>query len=79
MLHFDVAEIVQARLPVRVLREIVGYALRQQDVPGVGTIHDALRRVHPGAGDVRAIVHIRHRIDRSAVNSHPHADMRMVV
>ena len=44
---------------------------------GITTIHDALRHVDPGAGHIRAIVHISHATDRSAVNSHAQFQFRM--
>ena len=38
--------------------------------PGIAAIHDPLRDVDAGAGDVRLPVQIGHFVDRSAVNSH---------
>ena len=69
--HFDFANLVQERLPETVLRKIVGDALRDENVTRIAAIHDALRDVNPGTGDVRPVVDIFDLIDRAAVHTHP--------
>ena len=58
MFHFEIAQVMQIRLPPAVLCKIVGYAFGSQDVPGITAIHHPLRDVDAGAGDVLSLVHI---------------------
>jgi hypothetical protein len=51
---------------------------RQKDVTGIATVHHPLRDVHPSASDVCPIIDIRNLIDRTAVNSHPQLNTRMI-
>ena len=44
---------------------------QQKYVTRVTAIHHPLRHVDPGAGYVRAVVHVHDQIDRAAVDSHP--------
>ena len=75
--HFHFAQIVQLRLPLAVLLEILGDALRQQNVSGVAAIHHALRDVDPDAGGVGPPVHVDHRAHRPAVHAHAHLQFGM--
>ena len=45
---------------------------------GIATVHHPLGQVDPGPGDVLAVVHIDHFVNRAAVNSHPQRDPRML-
>ncbi len=76
VLHFTFAKLVQMRGPARDRGQIVGDAFREQNVTGVTKIHDALRDVDPGAGDVRVFVQIDNAIHRAAVNAHAHLNLR---
>ena len=78
MLHFAFAQIVQTRPPSAVLSQIFRHMFGEEDVPGITAIHHPLRHVDPGAGDVAALVHIDHFVDRAAVNAHPHRNFRML-
>ena len=78
MFHLALAQIMQARRPLAILREVFRHPLREQNVTGVAAIHHPLRRIDPGAGDVRPPAHIRHFAHRTAVNSHPHRNFRML-
>src|SRR5437868_4240385 len=49
--HFDVSQIVQMPFPMTVLFQVFGHVFRNQDVPGVATIHDPLGNVNAGTGD----------------------------
>jgi hypothetical protein len=40
-------------------------------------IHHLLRHVNSGASHIEAIVHIAHRIDRAAVDTHPQLNLPM--
>jgi len=43
VLHLRLAEIVQIRLPLPILRQIFRYVPGQKNMPGIAAIHDALR------------------------------------
>jgi hypothetical protein len=60
-----------------ILREIVGYMLRDQNVPGITAIHNPLGDIDSSAYNVPGIIHIRHFIDRPAMNAHPDLNVRM--
>src|SRR5215831_4649283 len=51
--HLPFAQIVEERPPMRVLLEVFGYMLRDQDMPGVPAIHYYLGDVDPGPGHIR--------------------------
>src|SRR5438132_1711143 len=78
MLRFDFAELVQMRAPLLVGREIVGHTFGKQNVTGVSAFHYSPRGVDSRTGDICALIHIEHFIDRAAVNSHSKLDGRMV-
>ena len=67
------------RTPLRVLFQIIGHMLGEQNVSGVAAIHHALRDVDARAGDVGLFVQIGDFIDRAAVNSHPDLKFRMTL
>ena len=77
--HFTLAEIMQIRLPVIVLLQILGRVFRNQDVTGVATIHHALRDVDAGTGNVRPLVYVDNLAHRSTVNSHSQLNVRMAL
>ena len=77
MLYFDFAQIVQALLPLAILRQVVGDSLGKKNVAGIATIHDSLRNIDPSASDIRSIVHIGNAADRTAVNAHAQLQLRM--
>ena len=59
------------------LFQIFSHMFGDEDVTGITTIHHPLRHVDPGAGNVLALVHIDHFVDRSAVDPHSQRDPRM--
>ena len=77
MLYLAITEVVQVRLPMSVLRQIFRHALRDKNMAGVTTIHDALGHVDASPGDVGPVVHIGHPSYRSAMNAHPYLQFRM--
>jgi hypothetical protein len=79
VLHLTLAEIVQVRLPVTVLRQIFRYVPGQKNMPGIAAIHDALRHIDPCSRDVRLVINIGDLIHWAAVHSHPKPDMRMLL
>ena len=64
------AKIVQERSPPVVLFQIFSHMFGDEDVTGIATIHHPLGHVDPGPGNVLALVHIDHFVDRTAVNTH---------
>ncbi len=75
MLYFALAQIVQVRLPMAVLRKIICQVLGQQDVSSIAAIDDALANIDAAPGHVDLIIHIGDLIDRSAMNSHAQVDI----
>ena len=74
MFNLALAEVVQERLPVTILREVVGDAFGKKDVAGIATIHHSLCDVDSGSSDVRLIVDVGDSVDRAAVD--PHANLK---
>ena len=75
VLYFAGAKIMQQRLPMLVLLQILGDTLGQQNVSSVAAIHHPLGHVNPRAGDVGALIDIDHSTDWPAV--HPHAQLKL--
>ena len=50
--QLDVTEFVQMRLPKTVLREIVGHAFGDQNVPSIAAIHHSLRDIDSHSSDI---------------------------
>ena len=46
---------------------------------GVAAIEHALSDVNACSGDINAVVHVRDLVNGTAVNSHPHLNLRMVL
>jgi hypothetical protein len=78
VLHFARTQLVQELPPPLVLLEVLGNTFGHQDVARVAAIHHALRDINADAGDVDLFVYIRDFLDRSAVNAHADAKLRMV-
>jgi hypothetical protein len=57
--------------------EVFCHMPAKKNVSGVAAIHDALRDVNAGAGDVRLLVQVGDLVDRSAVNAHSHFEFGM--
>src|SRR5207247_9214121 len=76
--QLDVTEFVQMRLPKTVLREIVGHAFGDQNVPSIAAIHHSLRDIDSHSSDIRSVIDIFDLIDRAAVDAHPQPNLRMV-
>src|SRR4051812_42631152 len=68
---------MQERPPPRVMVKIVRYAFGQQNLSGVGAIHDALGDVYARARNVGLLVEIGDLSDRAAVNTHSDSKLRM--
>ena len=79
VLHFAFAEIVQMRPPLRVLFQVFGHMLGEQNVSGIATIHHPLRDVDARAGDVGLLVQVSDFVNRAAVNSHPDPKLGMAL
>src|SRR6266480_6207582 len=68
--YFPLAEVVQVRLPVAILSEVVRHMFGQQNMSGIAAIHYPLRHVDSGSRYVGAVIHIADLIDRATVNAH---------
>ena len=79
VLHFAFAQVVELRLPLAVLLQIFRHAFGEQNVPGIAAIHDPLRHVNAGPGDVGAAADIRHFAHRTAMNPHPDRDLGVLL
>jgi hypothetical protein len=79
VLHLALAQIVQARLPVPILGQIIGHMLGQKNMPGIAAIQHPLRDVDSRSCKVRFVVNVPDRIDWTAVNSHSHLDVRILL
>ena len=58
------------RSPMRILRQVISSAFRKKNVTGITAVHHPLRNVDARPGNIRAIVHIRDLIHRTAMNPH---------
>ena len=70
MLVCNFSDVVQMRSPVSLVFQIFGEMLREENMSGIATIHDALRHVNSSPEEIGLIVHIRDWIDRPTVNAH---------
>src|SRR5438552_17001643 len=64
-------------LPMAVLFQVLGHMFRDQDMPGVATIHNSLRDVDSGTRNVGATTYVHHAADRPAVHPHPEFELRV--
>src|SRR5437762_9207569 len=64
-------------LPMAVLFQVLGHMFRDQDMPGVTTIHHSLRDIDSSARYVGATTYVHHAADRSAVHPHPEFELRV--
>ena len=77
MLHFEFAQIMETWTPARECARSSAM-LRDKNVPGIATIHHALRNVDAGAGEIRTLIHIRHAANRTAMHPHAHGKARRI-
>src|SRR4051794_32885088 len=78
---FDLAfaKVMKERSPARILCEVIGNALGKQDVSAVAAVHHALRHVYSGACDIGLLIQIADLVYGSAVNTHSHAQFRVIL
>jgi hypothetical protein len=79
VLHLTLAEIVQVRLPVPVLGQILRHVPGQKNMSGIAAIQHPLRDIYSRSCKVRFVVNIGDPIDWATVNSHPHLNTRMIL
>jgi hypothetical protein len=60
---------------VQVFRDVRG----QKNMPGIAAIHHSLRNIYSRTGYVCFLVNINDSVDRTAVNSHPQLDARVIM
>ncbi len=78
VLDLAFAKVVKERWPARILFQIIGHALGEQNVTGIAAVHHSLRQVYAGACDVGLLVQISDLIYRTAVNAHSHSKFGML-
>ena len=78
VLRLALPKILQVRLPIPVLSQILRQTLGHKNVPGVPAIHGALRHIDPCSRNVRLIVDIPSLVDWAAVNAHPHLNVWVI-
>src|SRR4029453_4919473 len=79
VLHLTLAQIVQVRLPVPVLGQILRHVPGQKNMPGIAAIQHPLRDIYSRSCKVRFVVNIGDLIDRANMNSHPHLNTRTIL
>ncbi len=70
--HFAFAEILQVRLPVAIVAQVVGDVLGEENVARIAAVEDTLRNIDSGAGHIDPIIHVSDLIHRAAMNPHAH-------
>ena len=78
VLYVALTQVTQTRRPLPILHQVIRNVLGEENVPGVAAIHDPLRHVDSGSGDIGASAHVSHFAHRSAVNAHPHRKFRVL-
>src|SRR5215475_5221703 len=68
---------MQERPPSRVTFDFFRDMSGKKNVPSIPTIHHSLRDVDAGTSDVGLFVQVGDFIDWTAVNPHPHRQVRM--
>ncbi len=79
VLDFAFTEIMQARLPMAVLAQVLHHVRRQKNMPSIAAIQHSLRNIDSRTGYVRFLVNINDSANRTAVNSHPQPDARVIL
>jgi hypothetical protein len=79
MFYFALAKVVEEGTPTRIMFQIFGDMLGQQNVSGVATVHHPLGNIDSGPRNVGLFIQIRDLIYRPAVNSHAHVKRRMAL
>jgi hypothetical protein len=79
VLDFALAQIMQARLPMPVLTQVLRYVRGQKNMPGITAIHHTLRNIDSRTGYVRFLVNIGDSADWTTMNSHPQSDSGMIL
>ncbi len=74
ILDFAFAEIMQARLPMPVLAQVLGNVRGQKNMSCIAAIHHSLGHIDSRTGYVRFLINVRDSVDRTAMNSHPQLD-----
>src|SRR6266480_3179669 len=70
---------MQKRLPLTILGQIFRNVSRQKNMPGIAAIEYSLADVNSRSCYVRLVINIDDSIDRTAVNSHSHLNVRMML
>src|SRR5439155_21968954 len=79
VLHFPLAQVVQVRLPVPILGQILRHMTGQKNMSRIAAIQHPLGDIYSRSCKVRFIVYIGNSVDWATVNSHPHLNTRMIL
>ena len=79
VLHLTLAQIVQVRLPVPVLGQILRHVPGQKNMPGIAAIQHPLRDIYSRSCKVCFVVDIGDSVDWTTVDSHPDLNVRMIL
>ena len=76
--HRALAQVMQLRLPLPVVLQIVGYMSGEKNVSRISAIHHPLGDINSSAGDICSIVNVSNLVHRSTVNTHPEFHSRTI-
>src|SRR6266536_5573143 len=79
VLHFPLAQVVQVRLPVPILGQILRHMPGQKNMSRIAAIQHPLGDIYSRSCKVRFIVYIGNSVDWATVNSHPYLNVRMIL
>src|SRR4026207_1568571 len=65
------------RIPSQIRSQVISHAFGEKNVAGIAAVHDALREIDSGTGNVRPVVYVQHLLDRTAVDPHAQMDLWM--
>ena len=78
VLNLALSKLMQVRLPVAIVGQILGQTFGYKNVSCVTAIHHALADVDCRPSNIHLVIDINHLIDRATVNSHPQLDLGLI-
>lgn len=78
VLNLARSKIMQVRLPVAIVGQILGQTFGYKNMSGVPAIHHALADVDCRPSNIHLVIEINHLVDRATVNSHPQLDVGLI-
>src|SRR6266852_7748015 len=77
--HVNFAKLVQVRMPMAVLRQVLCHPLGDKDVSRVAQSHHPLCNINSNSSHVPLIVNVPNLIDGPTVDTHPQTKVGMVL